>query len=281
MRALAEFILRGRLQAAVVALIGNWIPLLTPAAVALVTLRAGANNGLLILLWGLLPALLLLGISQIAPAMALMVMGGTALTFMAALLLRRGSGWPTCLMALVALASLFSLLLAVALPESVQAVQGWFEQAWSEMRGPEGDVPAIGITFAVGVVACSMAFPSALGLILGRWWQSLVVNPGGFGAEFRALKLHPAQAAVCMAAAMYCLFQNLDYTLWFWLFALPLLFQGVAVVHGLAAIRGWGTQWLVLFYGALFLLGLVAHLLVLFAFLDTWLNFRERAKPRA
>ncbi len=97
MRALAEFILRGRLQATAVALIGNWVPLLTPATVALVTLRVGRNNGLLILLWGVLPSLLLLGFSQIAPAVATAVVGGVVITYAAALFLGRGLGWATCL----------------------------------------------------------------------------------------------------------------------------------------------------------------------------------------
>ena len=126
MRALAEFILRGRLQATAVALIGNWVPLLTPATVALVSLRVGRNNGLLILLWGVLPSLLLLGFSQIAPAVATAVIGGVLLTYGAALFLRRGSGWATCLMGIVAVATLMAVLLGALAPDAVQAaLQSW------------------------------------------------------------------------------------------------------------------------------------------------------------
>jgi hypothetical protein len=58
MRALAEFIMRGRLQAGTVAVLGYLIPLLAPAAVALITLRKGAAEGSMILLFALSPALL-------------------------------------------------------------------------------------------------------------------------------------------------------------------------------------------------------------------------------
>lgn len=45
MRALAEFIVRGRLQAALVALFGSLVPLVSPAAISLVTLNKGLSEG--------------------------------------------------------------------------------------------------------------------------------------------------------------------------------------------------------------------------------------------
>lgn len=282
MRALAEFILRGRLQATAVALIGNWVPLLTPATVALVTLRVGRNNGLLILLWGVLPSLLLLGFSQIAPAVATAVVGGVLLTYGAALFLRRGSGWATCLMGIVAVATLMAVLLGALAPEAVQAaLQSWNQLLEELASSVDASVSSYSATFVLGMLAYGMAFPAALGLMLGRWWHSLVDNPGGFGAEFQALKLHPVQAMTSMAAAVYCLFQGLDYALWSALFLLPLVLQGVAMVHRLVAIKGLGVQWLFVFYAVLILLEPATQLLAVLAFLDTWLNFRERATPRA
>lgn len=282
MRALAEFILRGRLHAAAVALIGNWVPLLTPATVALVTLRVGRNNGLLILLWGVLPSLLLLGFSQIAPAVATAVVGGVVLTYVAALFLKRGSGWATCLMGTVALATLVALVLGAFAPGAVDAaLQSWNQLTDELASSAETEGAAYSATFILGMLAYGMAFPAVVGLIVGRWWHSLVENPGGFGAEFQALKLHPVQAIVCMAASVYCLFQGLNYALWAALFALPLVLQGVAMVHRLVAIKRLGIQWLIVFYAVLILLEPATQLLAVLAFLDTWLNFRERAKPRA
>lgn len=277
MRALAEFIMRGRPQAAAVAILGNWVPLLTPATVGLISLRAGANNGLLILLWGLLPALLPIGASQVGPAIAAAIISSGLLAFAVALLLRRGARWSHCLMASVGLATLMALLQTVLVPDSLRAVLEGLRALMVELAGSEGVTPDVGLPFVVGLIAYFIGFHAVLGLMLGRWWQALVFNPGGFGAEFQALKLHPVQAVTCMAATVYCLLQGVDYALWAGLFALPLMFQGIAIVHRLAAIRGWGVQWLVLFYAALVLMDPVSQLLAVFAFLDTWLNFRERA----
>lgn len=55
MRALAEFIMRGRPQACLVALVGVIVPLIGPASVGLVTLRKGSFEGALVALWATLP----------------------------------------------------------------------------------------------------------------------------------------------------------------------------------------------------------------------------------
>src|SRR5690625_6774126 len=67
---------------------------------------------------------------------------------------------------------------------------------------------------------------------------------------------------------------------WAALFTLPLLFVGLAIVHRVVALKGWGVQWLVLFYIALVLLDPVSQLLMALAFVDTWLNVRGRVKPK-
>src|SRR5690554_7516495 len=87
MRALAEFIMRGRTQAAIVALLGTAVPVLTPATIALVSLRKGSANGLMVLLWGLLPMLVYLALGQ-APLMPILATSGLLVAFTAAVILR-------------------------------------------------------------------------------------------------------------------------------------------------------------------------------------------------
>lgn len=50
--------MRGRVQATVVALLGSWVPLLSPATVGLVTLRLGYQQGIWIFAAAILPALI-------------------------------------------------------------------------------------------------------------------------------------------------------------------------------------------------------------------------------
>ena len=51
MRALAEFIMRGRAQDCGVALLGTFFLFVSPATIGLVTLRKGSTEGLVILRW--------------------------------------------------------------------------------------------------------------------------------------------------------------------------------------------------------------------------------------
>src|SRR5690606_23988565 len=45
-----------------------------------------------------------------------------------------------------------------------------------------------------GLMAALLQIVSLLCLMLGRYWQSVLYNPGGFGLEFRALRLSPPLA---------------------------------------------------------------------------------------
>ena len=45
-----------------------------------------------------------------------------------------------------------------------------------------------------GAFAASLYVQFLLALLLGRWWQAVLYNPGGFGAEFRGLRLSPCSA---------------------------------------------------------------------------------------
>ena len=282
MRALAEFIMRGRTQAAVVAVLGTAVPVLTPAAIALVSLRKGMGNGLLILLWGLLPMLISLAMGQMQPLMPILAISGLVVTYATALILRNSVSWSHTLLGLVALSTLAALLQLVLVPDLLAQLTAslaeFVKQLFSEVEPSTVEMP--GQTVVVGMIAYITAVGSLFGVIVGRWWQAALYNPGGFAEEFQQFRLNTIQAVVCMAAAIYCLTQSPDYRSWATLFVLPLLVMGVAIVHRFVAVKRMGTQWLIGFYVLVFLLDIIAQLLVIVAFLDTWLNFRGRFKPK-
>ena len=58
MRALAELVMRGRIQACSIAFIGFAFPFVSSAVIGLVTLRKGSVEGWVVMLWGILPVLL-------------------------------------------------------------------------------------------------------------------------------------------------------------------------------------------------------------------------------
>lgn len=284
MRALAEFIMRGRAQATVVALIGSWFPLISPATVALVSLRRGVSDGVIILLWAALPALIALAISDIGPLMTMVTIAGLATTFVAGLVLRLNASWAQTLIGIVAMASFSGLILAWAEPDPVAGVTNALGDMLTQMQAQapgNAEVFTPSVTFVVGLVCYVIAVNSMLSLFLARWWQAALYNPGGFQSEFHQLRLNPVQALLCLAAVLYSWQQGGDYHTWGSLFGLPLLVSGIALVHFTVKARNFGGQWLVLFYLALLLVNPLTLVLMAVATLDTWINFRARIAPKA
>lgn len=283
MRVLAEFIMRGRMQAAVVALLGTAVPVLTPATIALVSLRKGPADGLLVLLWGLLPMMIGLAMGDMSPLMPLLALSGLIVVYAVALILRTSISWANTLMGLVAFSVMAAVLQLLVLPDLLAEITKAVTEMMTQVMGSAGaavDFVAPGQVFVVGMIAYVTAITSLFGLLVGRWWQAALYNPGGFSGEFQQFRLSMLQALISLGAVVYCLTQSADYRTWGALFALPLVVMGVAIVHRLVAIKRLGTQWLVAFYVVLLVIDLVSQLLMVLAFFDTWLNFRARFKPK-
>jgi len=119
MRALAEFIMRGRLQAGTIAVLGYIIPLLTPATLALVTLRKGAFEGTVILLFGLFPALLSLMLADGSSVVVWITLLSLVVVYIPALYLRETISLSTTIVGVLLTASLVSGAVLLFAPEHV------------------------------------------------------------------------------------------------------------------------------------------------------------------
>jgi hypothetical protein len=292
MRALAEFVMRGRAQAIGVAVIGILLPLfpwLGVAAVGLVVLRKGGSDAVVVLGWGLLAtfAALLLW-KDISPMVALLA------TIAGAFVLRWTSAWMLGLLAIVAVCFVAALILnvfggtyvehKVALSNELQAL---FQKVSPE-AAPETLaqlVRALGGGFNAAQISGGDCARGALsgfaGLALARYWQALLYNPGGFGREFQQLRL--SVPVVLMLLLFGFLLQLLgdDYAGWLRMVGLPFVVAGVALMHGMAAQKGWNRGPLVAMYLALFFLqGLAVTVLFLLALVDSWIDFRGRFRSR-
>jgi hypothetical protein len=282
MFALAEFIMRGRAQAAVVALVGSLLPLISPAAVALVTLRRGAQDGALVLAWALLPALVGLFVANMDALMTWATIAGTFVVYAAALLLRYWPSWPRMLMGLVAVSSATVLGLLFLAPEVVQVFVSALNDMLVEVQKAAKSEVSMQATTALvsGLLTCGIVLHGVAAIALGRWWQARLYNPGAFQTEFHSLRLGRVQAFVCLAATLYCSLLVDDLLAWSLLFSLPLLVAGIALAHSLIATRKLGGQWLLLLYVTLMIFAYASTLLIALAFIDAWINFRSRVKAK-
>jgi hypothetical protein len=282
MRALADYVMRGRTQAALVAAftIGSvllaWIG---AAVVALVTLRKGSSEGSQVLLWALIPALVLAMWGDTGPVTTLI---GVAL---AAMVLRNSASWSFALVAATASGLITGFLLLSLGHGYLEEILGLFtevieqinSQAVEQGQGPIG-VPSAAVI--AGLLGLSNAFTVVMCLILGRWWQSMLYNPGGFKLEFHQLRLPPMLTILLITVGLLLAAMGPDYVLWASIPAVPLAFAGLGLVHGLVAKRKQKGNVLVFFYIALFLLHPLKALLIVAAVIDSWVNFRARIAAR-
>ena len=137
-----------------------------------------------------------------------------------------------------------------------------------------------GTAVIAGLLGLSNAFTVVMCLLLARWWQSMLYNPGGFKLEFHQLRMPPTLTILLVVAGLLVSAIGGDYRLWALIMIVPLGFAGLGLVHGLVEAKGKGSNILVLFYIALFLLHPLKIILIVAAVLDSWLDFRARVRAR-
>jgi hypothetical protein len=129
-----------------------------------------------------------------------------------------------------------------------------------------------------GIVAVAFLYTLSVCLFIGRWWQALLYNPGGFAQEFRGLRF--GQAGTLLVAAVCLLTWWLESEFWLavaLVLAAVYALQGLAVVHRSVDGRKGGTAWLFVCYSVIFLLPYAAKLFIcLLGLVDAWVDFRRR-----
>lgn len=280
MKALAEFAMRGRFQALLVVIAGSgsilfcWV---SAAVLALITLRKGVGTGAQLLLWALLPSGVLLYTTGDSGPLALLL--GTG--FLAAVL-RATVSLPMAVLASLlvgAISGLMTMTLGGEYLTQMVEVFGEFLASLEQQLSAGGEPVELARPTAIqiaGMLGAGTAMMSALCLLLGRYWQAALYNPGGFGDEFRALRYTAAVATALGLAAAAVSGLGVEYRTWAMIALLPLNFAGIALVHARVRGRGQGSGWLTGFYLAWLILDPVKLMVVFAAIADSWLDFRQR-----
>lgn len=280
MKGLANFVMRGRLQALVVVVAGAgsllfcWI---SAAALALVTLREGVGSGAWLFLWALLPAGTLLYVYGDSGPLGLLVG-----TMVLALVLRTTVSLSLAVLAAVGVGVVTGLaLMAFAAEYLAQMVAffGEFLGSLEQQLSKEGqaiELPRPEAGQIAGMLGAGTAMMSILCLLLARYWQASLYNPGGFGAEFKALYYSPVVSFALVVAAIALWSLGVQYRTWAMICLLPLTFAGLALIHARVEALGQSKGWLIWFYITWLLFDPVKFLLVLFVIADSWFKFRQR-----
>ena len=284
MRALADFIMRGRMQAIVVVAGAAALPMLfwlCAAAGSLVLLRRGLNDALGVLVWAVLPAL---AWWYFGDPRTLLVLSGS---FGLALLLRNQNAWHRVMLCSVGLGLLYAWALGMVFGEPIAALAAELQKVLPDMLSDayqqlsveeQARLGALLMPVLTGLLAALLQITTLLSLMLGRYWQALLYNPGGFGLEFRALRFSPAPAMVLLAGMLLAPSLGVQAAMLAPLCSVPLVFAGIALVHGLVAQNRMSRFWLVGLYVTLALfMQLLYPLLAILAIVDSLFDFRGRA----
>lgn len=267
--------------------------ILSTSVVALVTLRKGTVPGALIL--GLATA--------ISGGIALLALGGVNLAIGFLILM-----WLPVWLLAVLLRSSRSLALAIvgAMVLGFVMLGGQFMQSadpvaeWTALLGPfvesladaqlvegsqQATLVALMASWMPGIVAAGFFLQLTVSLLLARWWQALLYNPGGFRAEFHQLRLPKVLSIALLLVVLLVLMQNgtevtvPEYALI--LLVVAWFIQGLALAHGIVGKRGSSGGWLIGIY--LLLLFALPHTVIVLAMVgiaDAWFDFRARLGPR-
>ncbi|WP_445673619.1 hypothetical protein ACUDA6_02950 [Pseudomonas ceruminis] len=277
MRALADFIMRGRVQATLVVVVSAVLPLLfwlSAAAGSLVLLRRGFKDASMVIAIGLLPAVVIWSFGD--PSTLLVLLGTLGL----AALLRVGHSWSRVLLSSVVLGLVYSLILDAVLRDTFEVLAKALSEALPQVEGkPVIPGELIGPVLVASTAVMLQLF-SVLALMLARYWQAALYNPGGFGREFRELKLPRVVMLVLVAAMVLGPFIGPQFIVLASASSLVLVLAGIALMHGLVAQGRLAGFWLVGMYVTLpLIMQLIYPLLVVLAIVDSLIDFRGRKSP--
>jgi hypothetical protein len=268
---------------AIVSLIMPPVSIVSSASVALVTLRRGAVEGLVVL-----------GCSTaIAGVLGFFLLGNYQFVLLYGIVL-----WgPVWLISIVLREGRYlSLTVEIAVLLGILGVIGFYlynpEPAvmWkamlSQMVPPNAPVEDVQRTldmlsrYMTGIVAAASVFGLLFGLFLGRWWQALLYNPGGFRQEFLSLSTPPRLAigsilVVVIASLSSGVISEISWNIAILLFVLY-TFIGTAVLHTVFAAMKMGRYIVPMFYVTMFLIPHAMLPVAIVGLSDAWMNLRNK-----
>ena len=270
MRGLAEYVMTGRRQAIIAVMLLGLIPLvnlLNPVVVGLIALRKGLQEVVVIFAWAILPLGAWAVAGDVVPL--IMLIGITGL----AVLLRETESWEFTLLAAIAVGVCVEVYFRLQ-PAVIDALMQQLD-LYLQASNPQGLQIEEVRDVMLSVIGAVYMFLSIVLLMLARWMQAVLYNPGGFKQEFHNLRVEQKVALALIVIILLSSFGIVVPEAWVLYFVLPLMFSGIALMHAVVAKKKLSSMWLVTFY-ILLMLPVVVQILVLLALVDSWYDFRSR-----
>ena len=282
MARLAHYVMASEWRAALIASLLLFLPLFSWAGasvVALYALRRGIEKSLLVTAIPMLSAsLMAFGFGD--PSVLLVL----AITIILAAVLYRTLSWISVLLIALGLSLVLVFLVGALYEETLKGLVA----AIKEVIAAPAQLAALGVdgvtvdawmaSLSVGALSFVQMTSAIFALIFARAVQAQAFNPGGFKAEFEAVILPRMFAVGCLLLA------TTGFLIDPWMLrftpvgALPLMFAGIALVHGLTSMRE-SRGLIIMFYAALiFFTPYLLMLLALLAVIDAFVDFRAHSR---
>ncbi|EHQ51129.1 hypothetical protein ECTPHS_00470 [Ectothiorhodospira sp. PHS-1] len=293
MRQLASFIMQSRLRAVTATVgfgvIGLLIPplaLVSSAAVALVTLRVGPQQALAVVALAAVVVGLIGWVAGLSPVVGLvtaLVQWVPALAL--ATVLRSTVSWAATLVTGIAIGCGVVLMLHLSVPDITQMWYSVLQQTVGPLFDQSGmttlereEAFRQAAAVMTGMLAAVSLLALSLSLVLARYWQSVLYNPGGFAQEFHQLSMGRVPAILLLVLLVLGLFAGMTL-----MFELSLVFLAAFFLHGLAVIHGINRKlnlsrlWLVMTYVVMaFALPQMMVVLATLGMVDSFVDLRGR-----
>ena len=290
MRAIANYILRGRLQAIGITSFLTIISLLIPALaymlsgipVSLVTLRRGPSMGFQVVAGSLFLTLVLTFIVGIIPQVALAFCLGVWLpVWCCSTVLRASESQSLMALAASGIGLLFILFTHLLIGDVTawwkSLLDLWIQTNLSAATGEQYKQALNIVTPLMNAIMASMIMLSLiLTTLIGRWWQALLFNPGGFRPEFYAIHF-PRVLCYATVLGVAILFIIGEQEISILRDALVLviflyMFEGLASIHRAVHRRNLSTAWLGIMYCLLILMPQVVLFISCVGMVDSWMK---------
>lgn len=286
----AEYVMRGRREATLMALMWTIVPLMAwlgAAIMALITLRKGVREGFLILLWTSIPNAVLAVINPMARMAFLVgIVGGNVVVWLLAIVLRETVSWRQVLQ----VAALLGISAVFIVHISADNITGHWYQMYSDYMRNIDKLSSVRLTedkwqymfqnlakLTTGICVVVLLLINLSNLFIARWMQALLYYPGAIAEELRQIRLSMA-FDVLLGLNIAAILLGIDLA---WdvlpIVLLVFLLAGISLFHAvIARIKaGWG--WIVSFYVLLIVFyEVVPWIVIMAALLDTWLDIRKR-----
>lgn len=292
MKFLATYVMRGQKEAVLVTAVTALLSLIffplsyiSAAVVGLVTLHIGTRQGLVVaaISGALMAGLAQLLVGSFLPALAYLLLLWLPLWWIASQL-RRGERLSLSLLQ----SAVFGVVLIAGFYLVLDDPAAWWrvllDESFHIIFQGENEIDSNQLslmieqmaTLMTGMMAVAFLLHLLGSLFLARWWQALLFNPGGFGLEFREIRLGRIASGVTLGLLIVAFTMGgallIDLLL---IMGMLFMLQGIAVVHGLVYNRKAHQGWLIGQYVLLIVaMPQTVMTLALAGLIDNWFNFR-------